>query len=106
MRERSVAALHEFESAVASDDSRSPRSMRAAIVARLASALLGQPDQIPFDVELPPRLAALSAAVDVVIRCRRGLGAGEELLAAFDELERHELHGMAKLLAALPAVSA
>jgi hypothetical protein len=41
-----------------------------------------------------------------VIRCRRGLAAGDELLAALDQLEHHELHGMAKLLAALPAAIA
>ena len=106
MRERSAAALHEFETAVARDDSRSPRSIRAAIVARLAAELLGEDRRIVFDFALPPRLAALSAAVDVVIRARRGLATGDELLAALDDLERHDLHGMAKLLAALPAAIA
>ncbi len=106
MRERSARALREFEAAVAGDDARAPRSIRAAIVARLARALLGEVGKNAFDFALPPRLAALSAAVDVVIDCRRGRASGDELLAALDDLEHHDLHGMAKLLAALPAVIA
>jgi ATP/maltotriose-dependent transcriptional regulator MalT len=105
MRDKSAEALREFDDAIARDDSLSPRAMRAGIVARLASALLGESDRTGFAIELPPRLNALSTAVDVVIRRRRGSATGEELLAAFDDLEHFELHGMAKLLAALPAVS-
>jgi hypothetical protein len=106
MRERSAAALREFETAVARDDARAPLAVRAVIFARLARALLGERSDAAFEFALPPRLAALSDAVDVVIRRGRGLATGDELLAAFDDLEHHELHGMAKLLAALPAVIA
>jgi hypothetical protein len=59
-----------------------------------------------FSIVPPPRLASLARAVDVVIRRRGGDATGEELLDALADLDRHELHGMAKLLAALPAVIA
>ena len=106
MRERSADALRQFDADVACDGSRTPRSIRAAILARLARALLGEDDRLAFDSPLPPRLASLSTAVDVAIRYRRGQATGDELLAALDELEHHELAGTAKLLAALPAVIA
>jgi tetratricopeptide (TPR) repeat protein len=103
MRERSAEALRKFEAAFVDNDASSPRSSRAAIIARLAGALLGEPSH-DFAIAPPPRIASLARAVDVVIRCRNGDATGDELLEAFDDLDRHELHGMAKLLAALPAV--
>lgn len=106
MRERAADALREFDAAATCDASRAPRCIRGAILARLARALLGQDDSLAFDFALPPRLAALAAAVDAAIRCRRGLATGDELLDALDTLEGHDLHGTAKLLAALPAVIA
>jgi hypothetical protein len=106
MREPSLDALRQFDEAVVRDGTDSPRSIRAAILARLARAMLGEDDELAFDAQLPPRLASLWTAVDVAIRCRRGLASGEELLTALNDLERHELHGMAKLLAALPLVIA
>jgi hypothetical protein len=102
MREKSAEALRQFEAAFVDHDVTSPRSSRAAIVARLAGALLGEPSRIDAIVP-PPRMASLARAVDVVIRRRAGQASADELLEAFDDLDRHELHGMAKLLAALPA---
>ena len=77
-------------------DRRAPRRARC----------IGETGNDAFAIVPPPRLASLARAVDVVIRRRSGDASGDELLEAFDDLGRHELHGMAKLLAALPAVIA
>ena len=105
MREQAREALREFDTAFAENEGTSPRSSRAAIVARLAAALLGEPIG-DFAITPPPRIASLARAVDAVIRRRAGDASGEELLDAFDDLDRHELHGLAKLLAALPGLIA
>ena len=106
MRTQSADALRKFEAAFVDHDETSPRSSRAAIVARLAAALIDDPGCDAFAIVPTPRLASLARAVDVVIRQRSGDATAGELLGALDDLDRHELHGMAKLLAALPAVIA
>ncbi|HEY0614464.1 MAG TPA: AAA family ATPase [Candidatus Elarobacter sp.] len=104
MREAAQSALARFHEAFARDETaHSQHGARAAIVARLATASCGGDWRAP---ESPPsaRLRALEHAVDVVVRHRRDdRDAGAEtLLEAFGALRRHEMGGMAKLLAALP----
>lgn len=105
-RDRGVDALRHFEAAFARDDMRSQIPIRAAIIARLAGALLGEPVETVFETAPTSRVASLARAVDVVIRRRRGEADGDELFDAFEDLHRHELHGMAKLFAALPSAVA
>jgi hypothetical protein len=104
MREAAASALARFHDAFARDEtSSSQHGARAATVARLASTYCGAEWRAP---EPPPseRLRALARAVDVVVERRRGNpeADAEKLLNAFGALRRHEMGGMAKLLAALP----
>jgi tetratricopeptide (TPR) repeat protein len=104
MSDAAEDALRQFDHAYVSADQISQHTVRAAIVARLAAALIGSTCVPPPEVPAAGRLAALSHAVDVVIaRWNREAGA-DALLNALEELRRNELWGMAKLFAALPAV--
>jgi hypothetical protein len=104
LRDAAESALQQFHDAFARDGtSSSQHGARAAIVARLASTYCGA----EWRAAEPPsaeRLRALARAVDLVVERRRGNpdAGAEQLLRAFDTLRRHELGGMAKLLAALP----
>jgi hypothetical protein len=105
MTNEAEAALRKFEDAFARHDTSSQHAVRASILARLAAALLAVP--VRWRSVSPPagRLSALGAAVDVVIAWRTGAASAATLLDAFDDMRRHELTGLAKLFAALPAVT-
>ncbi len=96
-------ALRSFAAAFESDGGSSQYAERGAIVARLAASLVGAVPAAPADSARTGRMASLARAVETVIRRRAGAASASELLDALDDLRRHELAGMAKLFAALPA---
>ena len=103
MPDAAEEALRQFVDANQRDDQSSPYAVRGAILARLASAAAGEmPPRVPA-VAATGRLASLARAVEAVIARWEG-GHANDLLDALDDLHRNELAGMAKLLAALPAV--
>lgn len=102
LRQAAADALERFDDAFARDGSATGQAARGAILARLAAELAGRPQPAPVELAPAGRLGALSRAVDVFVAQRRGEAEPNALLAAFDDLGRHELAGMAKLLAALP----
>ncbi|HZW53305.1 MAG TPA: hypothetical protein VFF00_04675, partial [Candidatus Elarobacter sp.] len=108
MHERALTALRRFHDAYARADCSSQQTARAAILARLAALYAGEPDVAAPPCALGARLGALAHGVEVVIQRHRGNpdAGSEALLGAFDALRRHEMGGMAKLLAALPDGSA
>jgi ATP/maltotriose-dependent transcriptional regulator MalT len=98
-------ALRSFSAAFASDGGSTQYAERGAIVARLAAALVGAPADWPVRAASAGRIGALARGVETVIRRREGRAGPGELLDALDDLRRHELAGMAKLFAALPAAA-
>ncbi|MEA2721848.1 MAG: hypothetical protein QOJ39_3712, partial [Candidatus Eremiobacteraeota bacterium] len=96
-------ALRSFAAAFASDGGSTQYAVRGSIIARLATSLIGAPFESATNAAPAGRMASLARAVDVVIRRRDGFATAAELLDALDDLRRHELAGLAKLIAALPA---
>jgi ATP/maltotriose-dependent transcriptional regulator MalT len=105
MHDAAAEALREFGEALMRDDSASQHVARAEILAGLASSLIGAPYTAIASPPSTGRLRALARAVDVVIARRSGAAGAEALLDAFDDLKRHEMAGLAKLFAALPAAA-
>jgi len=95
-------ALQSFDTAFAAIGTATPHALRGAVLARLATALVGGSGVEPAAVHGAPRLRSLAAAVQTAIARRRGTATAAEFLSALGELRRHELGGYAKLLAALP----
>ncbi len=99
--EAAADALQRFDDAFARDPAAVPAA-RGAILARLAAALAGRPHPARSGYAPGGRLGSLSRAVEAFLAHRDGDAGPAALFDAFDDLGRHELAGMAKLLAALP----
>jgi hypothetical protein len=105
MRVVAADALRSFAAAYSLDGGSSQHAVRGSILARLAASIASE--SLPAaPVAAAGRLGSLARAVESVVAVREGSASFETLLAAFEDLRRNELFGMAKLLAALPVVAA
>jgi hypothetical protein len=100
-------ALQSFDVAFCADGGSTQHAVRGLILARLAASLAGVP-AVHAAAAVPPtgRMGALERAVGVVVQAGSGRPGAGAVLDALDDLRRHELGGMARLFAALPAVPA